>query len=215
MPPIPLEEEMEQNKRKFDNYTVLTSFCIGEYEIALCEDPTAPKGEEFLCGYVENNGVFERLNDCMVSESFADIATCYGERIVEKAEEVQKELEHIGKNVGDDSEITVKDCMPISYEDCIEGKVVVLRGDILRPEYKRSSNQLLLCTGGFGAQSNPRGRTCFATHLYDAKQTQCRREDILGVMPEDKLPEWAKNGLEAIRQQSTEIHRKRDTRGDR
>ena len=187
---------MEQNKRKFDNYTVLTSFRIGEYEIALCENPTAPKGEEFLCGYV-------------------DIATCYGERIAEKAEEVQRELEHIQKNVGDDTVITSKDCLPITDEDCIEGKVIVIRGDILRPEYKRASNQLLLCTGGFGAQSNPRGRTCFATRLYDAKQTQCRREDIIGIMPEDKLPEWAKNGLEAIRQKSTEIHRKKDTRGDR
>lgn len=206
---------MEQNKRKFDNYTVLTSFRIGEYEIALCENPTAPKGEEFLCGYVESNGVFERMNDCMVSESFADIATCYGERIAEKAEEVQRELEHIQKNVGDDTVITSKDCLPITDEDCIEGKVIVIRGDILRPEYKRASNQLLLCTGGFGAQSNPRGRTCFATRLYDAKQTQCRREDIIGIMPEDKLPEWAKNGLEAIRQKSTEIHRKKDTRGDR
>lgn len=206
---------MEQNNRKFDNYMVLTSFRIGEYEIALCEDPNAPTGEKYLCGYVENNGVFERLNDCLVSESFADIATCYGERIAKKAEEVQKELEHVEQNVGDDSEISVKNCMPISYEDRIEGKIIVLRGDILRAEYKRASNQLLLCTGGFGAQSNPRGRTCFATRLYDAKQTQYRREDILGTMPEDKLPEWAKNGLEAIRQKSTEIHRKKDTRGDR
>lgn len=206
---------MEQNNRKFDDYTVLTSFCIGEYEIALCESPKAPKDERYLCGYIENNGVFEQINDCIGSDSFADIATCYGERIAEKAEEVQKTLERIQQNVGDDTVITASDCLPFSHEDCIEGKIIVLRDDILRPEYKRSSNQLMLCTGGFGAQANARGRTCYATHLYDASKTQCRREDILGVMPEERLPEWAKNGLEAIRQQSTQIHRKKDTRGDR
>ena len=206
---------MINEKRMIGDYEVLTSIMIGESEVALCQNPNAPKDEVFLCGYIENNGVFERLNDCMVSDSYADIATVFGERIAEKAEELQKELEHIEKNVGDDTEITAKDCMPISYEDCIEGKVIVLRGDILRPEYKRASSQLMFCTGGFGAQANARGRTCYATHLYDARKTQCRRDDILGVMSEENLPEWAKNGLEAIRQQSTQIHRKKDTRGDR
>lgn len=34
-------------------------------------------------------------------------------------------------------------------------------------------------------------------------------------MPENKLPEWAKNGLEAIRQKSTEINKKKAERGER
>ena len=206
---------MTNEKRIIGAYEVLASIMIGEYEIAVCENKNAPKEEKFLCGYIENNGVFERLTDCMVSDSYADIAAVFGERIAEKAVEVQKELEHIRKNVGDDAELTAKDCMPDSYENCVEGRVVVLRGDVLRPEYKRASNQLLLCTGGFGAQPNPRGRTCFATRLYDTKRIQCRRDDILGVLPEDKLPGWAKRGLEAIRLQSTEISLEKEERGDR
>ena len=206
---------MKNEKRMIGDYEVLTSIMIGESEVALCENQNAPKDEVFLCGYIENNGVFERLTNCIVSFSYAEAAQDFGERVAAKAKEVQNELEHIEKNVGDDTEITAKDCMPISYEDCIEGKVIVLRGDILRPEYKRASSQLMFCTGGFGAQANARGCTCYATHLYDARKTQCRRDDILGVMSEENLPEWAKNGLEAIRQQSTQIHRKKDTRGDR
>lgn len=206
---------MEQEKRKFGDYTELTSFCIGEYEIGLFENRSAPKGEKFLCAFIESNGILERLTDGMVSDSFADIATVYGERIAEKAEEVQKELEHIGKNVGDDSELTAKDCMPTTYEDDLKGKIIVVRGDILRPEYKRASNQLLLCTGGSGAKPNPYGRTCYAVHLYDARETAYYRQDILGIMPEEKLPEWAKKGLEAIRQKSTEIHGKKEERGER
>lgn len=215
MPPVSMEVNMEQEKRMFGDYTELTSFRIGKYEIGLFENQDAPKDEVFLCGFIESNGIMERLIDGMVSDSFADIATVYGERIAEKAEEVQKELEHIQKNVGDDSELTAKDCMPTSYDDDLEGKIIVLRGNILRPEYKRASNQLMLCTGGSGSRPNPYGRTCYAVHLYDAKQTVCYRQDILGVMPEEKLPEWAMKGLEAIRQQSTDIHRKKDERGDR
>ncbi len=206
---------MENEKRMIGDYTVLQAFRIGEYEIALCENRDAPRDEVFLCGYVENNGLYERLSDCMASDSYADVASIFGERIAERAEEVQKEIEHVRTNVGDDSEITQKDCVPDCPENCIEGKIVVLRGDLLRPEYKRASNQLLLCTGGFGAQANARGRTCFARRLYDAGQTQLRREDILGIMPEDKLPEWAKSGLEAIRRNAAELQKKKDTRGER
>ena len=202
-------------KRMIGDYEVLTSIMIGDSEVALCQNPNAPKDEVFLCGYIENNGLFERLTNCIVSFSYAESAQDFGERVAAKAKEVQKELEHIGKNVGDDSELTAKDCIPDSIENCIEGKIIVIRGDLLRPEYKRASNQLLLCTGGFGAQSSPRGRTCFATRLYDAKQIQCRREDVLGIMPEENLPEWAKNGLEAIRMKSTQIHKNKETRGDR
>ena len=206
---------MEQEKRKFGDYTELTSFRIGKYEIGLFENRKAPKDEMFLCGFIESNGIMERLIDGMVSDSFADIATVYGGRIADKAEEVQKELEHIQKNVGDDSELTAKNCLSITYEDDLKGKIIVVRGDILRPEYKRASNQLLLCTGGSGSKPNPYGRTCYAVHLYDARETAYYRQDILGVMPEDKLPEWAKKGLEAIQQQSTEMSKKKDTRGDR
>ena len=206
---------MKEEQRTIGEYTVRDSFSIGEYEIVLCENANAPKEREFLCGFVENNGIYERLYDCMVSDSYADIATVFGERIAEKAEEVQKEQEHVLRNVGDDRVFTAEDCEPVSHEDRIEDRIIVLRDDLLRPEYKHGSSQLFLCTGGFGAQGNPRGRTCFLTRLYDARQMQCRREDILGVMPEEQLPVWAKNGLAAIRQQSTELYRKSEERGDR
>lgn len=201
---------MEQTKRKIGDYTVLTSFPIGEYEIALCEDPEAPREEVYLCGYIENNGLFERLTDCMVSDSYAEIATFYGERIAEKSEEVQKEIEGILRKVEGDREISANACKRVSYDESIEGKVIVLRGDVLRPEYRRSTSQLLLCTGGFGAQANARGRTCFATRLYDGQKTQCQRDDVLGVMPEELLPEWARTSLESLRREA-----KRETRGER
>ena len=201
---------MEQTQRKIGDYTVLASFPIGEYEIALCEDPEAPREEVYLCGYIENNGLFECLTDCMVSDSYAEIATFYGERIAEKSEEVQKEIEKIQREIGNDREIKAGSCLSVSAGDKLEGKVIVVRGAVLRPEYKRATSQLLLCTGGFGAQANARGRTCFATRLYDGVKTQCRRDDVLGVMPEDLLPKWAKNALDSIRREA-----KRETRGDR
>ena len=56
-------------------------------------------------------------------------------------------------------------------------------------------NKLMLCTGGFGAQANARGRTCYCISLFDGRQTSYYRSDVLGVIEPEKLPEWAKEGL--------------------
>ena len=202
-------------KRTIGGYEIIDSFRIGKYEIALCENRGAPPEEVYLCGLVESDGIVEMLTDCMASDSFADISTCYGERIAEKAEKVQKESEEIARAVGDNPELTAKDCSPVSDFDCIEGRIIVLKGDIMRPEYKRATSQLLLCTGGFGSQANARGRTCFATRIYDGEKTSCQRSDVLGVMEEDKLPEWANDRLTEILRQIREERLKRDTKGDR
>ena len=75
-------------------------------------------------------------------------------------------------------------------------KVIVIRGNVLRPEFRHASHQLMLCTGGFGAQKNARGRTCYCISLYSGKQTSFYRGDVLGVMDKRALPEWAKIGLQ-------------------
>ena len=86
--------------------------------------------------------------------------------------------------IGMNDEITAKDCKPISHDDAIEDKVIVIRGNVLRPEFRHASHQLMLCTGGFGAQKNARGRTCYCISLYSGKQTSFYRGDVLGVMDE-------------------------------
>ena len=98
--------------------------------------------------------------------------------------------------IGMNDEITAKDCKPFSQDDAIEDKVIVIRGNVLRPEFRHASHQLMLCTGGFGAQKNARGRTCYCISLYSGKQTSFYRGDVLGVMDKRSLPEWAKIGLQ-------------------
>ena len=58
----------------------------------------------------------------------------------------------------------------------------------------------MLCTGGFGAQPNPRGRTCYCVSLYDGSKTCFYRSDVLGTIEPEKLPEWAKAGLERAKE---------------
>ena len=199
MPPEPLEEEMEKEKRKIGDYEVLTSIRIGEYEIALLQNEKAPRDEVYMCAFIESNSMFECCTECMVSDSYTDVATLYGERVSEKAEEIQKQIEQEAKLVGNDTVLTKNDCVPIDENSFLSGKVIVLKPEVLRPEYRRQSHQLMLCMGGFGSYPNARGRTCFCVNLLDGRDTSWWRQDVLGVLPEDKVPAWAKDVYEQNR----------------
>ena len=183
-------------KRMVGDYTVLNSMYIGHREIVLGENAKAERGERYLCCYAERVLVFEQYHEAVVSDDFAEIVKLYGERMALAADEIMKETEKTAAKIGLNDEITDKDCKPVSTDECIEDKVIVIRGNVLRPEFRHASHQLMLCTGGFGAQKNARGRTCYCISLYSGKQTSFYRGDVLGVMDKRSLPEWAKIGLE-------------------
>ena len=53
------------------------------------------------------------------------------------------------------------------------------------------------------------------TGLYDLQRTTCHRDDILGIIPEERLPEWAKEGLESAVERMKDIRRRIEERGER
>ena len=183
-------------KRMVGDYTVINSMYIGHREIILGENPKAASGERYVCCYAERVLFYEQYLEAQVSDDFAEIVKLYGERVTQAADEIMKETDKVTSEIGMNDEITAKDCKPISSDDAIEDKVIVIRGNVLRPEFRHASHQLMLCTGGFGAQKNARGRTCYCISLYSGKQTSFYRGDVLGVMDKRALPEWAKIGLQ-------------------
>ena len=72
----------------------------------------------------------------------------------------------------------------------------------------------LITTGGFGAQANARGRTCYCISLYDGRKTSFYRTDFLGVMEEKRLPEWAQKGLEKAKEMHAQEKKPTKERGD-
>ena len=61
--------------------------------------------------------------------------------------------------------------------------------------FKDISHQLYFVKGGNGAQSNSRGNACFSINLYTGEDTRIERYEVLGEVPEDKIPEFAKEHL--------------------
>ena len=205
---------MAQEKRMIGDYEVLVSIRIGEYEILICECSKPAIKDRFVCGFYEDDGIMMQLKGCAFSDNYAETAKLFGERVKEKAEETQMKIQEELEIVGKDETLTADDCMPARDSDLLIARVVVIDPEVLRPEYRRSSHQLQYCTGGFGAQPNARGTSCFCKRLIDGRDARYCRSDIIGVVPEENLPEWARVRLEEIRE-SAERTKDADERGGR
>lgn len=124
-----------EETRKIGDYSVKYSMYIGHKDIALGENPNADKDERYMCCFVETNAIFERYSGVLVSDDFAEIAKVFGQRVADAAEEIIQENERACQEVGMNEELTTNSCKPISYEDSIENKVVVIKGSMPYMDY--------------------------------------------------------------------------------
>lgn len=82
-------------------------------------------------------------------------------------------------------------CVPDDSQQDYTGKVVVINPHILKDDYKTPEDQLFFVEGGFGARPNSRGRKVFGKFLKDDISTHYFRENIIGVLKSEYLPQWA------------------------
>ena len=188
----------ETEKRMAGDYEIVNSVHIGTKEVVLGINKDPNCTAKYYCGYCDTNEILELYVDGAVSDSYPTIVQLFGERIANEAKSIMKQIELEKEIVGDDKELTKADCNPITYEDSIVNKVVVIDSKILRPEYQRSSHQLVYVTGGNGANANARGRKVFTKSLLNGQDNVFYRQDILGIVDVDMLPKWAKDGYENI-----------------
>ncbi len=89
-------------------------------------------------------------------------------------------------------------------EHCVEsrldytGKVLVISPDTLKESCWCAENMLWLAEGGFGCSPTASGRAVYATCLGDGEQTRWNREDFIGVLKDEFLPDWAREKLEEL-----------------
>jgi len=194
-----------QEKRMAGEYEVFQAISVGLVEIVMGDNPNAEPEERYMCAICTSNDLFAQYRDIYVSEDYAEILELYGQRVAGEAEKLLNEVAEIKEQGIDDTPLTDAGFQPLSPEDDLNGKVVVIRADVLKKEYQRATRQLQLVTGGFGASPNSRGTACYCKNLYSGKQERFERWDVLGIVDRENLPDWAKDGLRRIEQE-----RKRD-----
>ena len=204
---------IEQEKRMAGDYVIIHAFHIGDREIVLGENPAAERNERYMCAFCDNNGLMAGYTEVMVSDDYPELARLFGERVAEQAEKTRIDLNSPKIQGIPNAPITAEGCEVINYQHDLQGKIVVIKPEVLRPEYRRATSQLQLCTGGFGASPNSWGTACYCTQLYSGKTSRFERSDILGVIAPENLPKWAKHYLICLQQERQAEKRAKDREG--
>lgn len=199
---------MENEKRMADNYEITQAIRIGRVEIVygVNEENECP----YFCALYKRHDILGEYSDCVVSDDYSKIIALFASRIQEQGELLQKEREAVTVPT---EVITIEQCIPDDYTKNIRGKVIVIRPELLQPEYRAADCQLWLCRGGFGANANSRGSGCYCVNLYSGEEGRWERRDVLGEMKE--LPDWVKERLAEIQRKDAEKERARKSKEER
>ena len=202
-----------EGKEMINDYAVKNEVFVGNrrYLFAVHTDEKEP--QRFLKCQCYDDELFRHYVNAVTSNDFVECMKLYLADISAAVEKVEKDRAAIG--LEDISCLKGSDLLSASRDKNIEGKVVAIGEKWLCDGVKDISHQLYFVKGGNGAQSNSRGNACFSINLYTGEDTRIERYEVLGEVPEDKIPEFAKEHLANARAKyAKEIANERRNRDD-
>ena len=86
--------------------------------------------------------------------------------------------------------IDKSECKPLS--DNIEGRLVVIKPDFFKPEFRDAKYQIVLATGGFGCEAGKLGNAVFVEEVHTDNPEHYRQEryNLIGEPTEEIIKEW-------------------------
>ena len=202
-----------EGNEMINDYAVKNEVFVGNrrYLFAVHTDEKEP--QRFLKCQCYDDELFRHYVNAVTSNDFVECMKLYLADISAAVEKVEKDRAAIG--LEDISCLKGSDLLSASRDKNIEGKVVAIGEKWLCDGFKDISHQLYFVKGGNGAQSNSRGNACFSINLYTGEDTRIERYEVLGEVPEDKIPEFAKEHLaNATAKYAKEIANERRNRDD-
>jgi len=175
-------------------YEVIHAIRVGDREILAAENMNDPDGKFYLKAEYKDLGLISQYDRMIYCTSFLSVMEEFIGSLDRQILTVRNEIEKTDYQA---KVITSDQCYPHDYGQSIDGKVVVIKAEVLRHEYRRGDRQLVLVAGGFGSNANPRGNGIFCYRLYDGSYTRFERYDVLGEIKE--LPVWAVERLAVIK----------------
>ncbi len=197
--PVWAKEELEKLKTnpKVDNYfkyfakgTAFPSpsledirYIARSSEHFLVAESNNQKPTTFMIGYLNQEG-----NSFLVEDSEGWFGTDY----LEARGVFQEKYEKLEVNTMEQEQYTQEDCNSEITE--FTNQILILKAEVMKPEYQNQENQLWLATHGSGCQegTNYFSDTVHVTCLIDNDSGAFARVDFLGVAKEEILPDWAK-----------------------
>lgn len=188
---------MEQEEYIVDGHRVTHCVHLGDKEIFLAVQQDAPL--PFYVGYMEVSYELglARFSGIEGTTEYTEAWELFIQRLQKQIEQVhaQRSEHHAPPQL-----LTEADCIRDSRAGDYEGKVLVMRPGVLRPEYWNAAHQLYFAVGGNGARASGHGTKVFCINIYTGEHTYIRRTDVMGAIEPDRLPGWAEEKAAALRQ---------------
>jgi len=199
------DAETAPEKRTIEGYTETNSIHVNGRLMFLGEKPDA-EHRYMVCEFRRNNpfGLLESMyagvtDDYLEALDKFRYLIEYNIGVVQSEREVRKNLDGV-----EPLTLTAAHCVLNGMDEDLTGKLIVIKADVLSPEYRNADHQLRICLGGFGASPHSRGNAVFCKDLFLGKESRFERYDVLGVADLDKLPQWAKVKMKAYEAAQTE-----------
>ena len=189
----------EQEKRMVENYEITQGIRIGDKQVVFGGDE---KNEmPYLCAFYTSNGILESYQECMVGDDYVEIMELFADRVKTQCVKVHGEQEKV---TVPREKITADKCIPTFQCGDITGRVMAVKPEAIRPEYRSAEHQLIYVTGGNGAGERSFGSACYCITLYSGEHGRWERYDLAGEVKPECLPEWAKEKFAEIQKQEME-----------
>ena len=109
--------DIDQEKRMAGDYEIIHALHIGDREIVLGENPSAPEDERYVCAFCQQHEIFANYTEVMVSDDYPELVKLFGERVAEQAEKTHITLNGPKIQGIPNSAITAEDCEQVSYQE--------------------------------------------------------------------------------------------------
>lgn len=195
---------MRNEKELADTYEIIQSVTIGDRKIIVGEKHGNFSVLPYIVAYCECDGISKKYYDLIAGDDFLEIMEIYSRRTIEQIQRTRGEFFEAKMQGIDEHLISASMCRLISYEDHLSGKLLVLKPECLRPEYRKATKQLQWCIKDFGRQSHDPNAKLYCKELYSGKERYFDRTSILGILEQKHWPEWIPRYLQKERMESTQ-----------
>lgn len=188
---------MDSEREMLNGYVIDASVWVGTQRV--CFGISEDQSEEYPYSVFlyQTEGYIDPVCDQMMCyDNYTEALTSYAEQIKDAAGLIEERKNKIW--LADISCLHEKDVIPAPWNMSIKRKVVAVTEKSLVHGYRDISNQLFYVNSGFGVEANSRGRACYGWNLYTGEKCRINRPDVMGIVPIEKLPEFAKKTLEKI-----------------
>ena len=189
----------KEQKRMVEGYEITQAIRIGDREVLFGVDEKQEL--PYFCGFYRSNELVGEYSECMAGDDYVEMVELFADRVKAQCEKVREEW---AKVTVPREKITEQMCLLLSQCDNLKGKVMAVRPEALRPEYRSAEHQLVYVRSGNGTRSASFGTACYCTNLYDGENVRWERYDFQGEVKPENLPQWAREKIKEVQKQETE-----------